>query len=105
MITTMNLGNDKTICIIQIKIMLPILAVMLNNCCAVCRAAGYMIAFTSTTLVDLVIRVVTAYAFNGVMGSASIYWSVAFGWIVGAVMGVWFFAAGRWKKVRLLKKG
>ena len=79
--------------------------ILLNNCCAVCRAAGYMIAFTSTTLVDLVIRVVTAYAFNGVMGSASIYWSVAFGWIVGAVMGVWFFAAGRWKKVRLLKKG
>jgi len=78
--------------------------ILLNNCCAVCRAAGYMIAFTSTTLVDLIIRVSTAYAFKGVMGSSSIYWSVAFGWIVGAVMGVYFFASGKWKKVRLLKK-
>lgn len=78
--------------------------ILLNNCCAVCRGAGYMIAFTSTTLVDLVIRVSTAYLLSERIGSSAVYWSVAIGWLVGAVMGVYFFASGKWKKVKLLKK-
>ena len=79
--------------------------IILNNTCAVSRGAGYMIAFTSTTLVDLVVRVVTAYALSGVLGSASVYWSVGIGWLVGAVMGVAFYKSGKWKQVQLLKKG
>lgn len=79
--------------------------IILNNTCAVSRGAGYMIAFTSTTLVDLVVRVATAYALSGVLGSASVYWSVGIGWLVGAVMGVAFYKSGKWKQVQLLKKG
>lgn len=78
--------------------------ILLNNCCAVCRGAGYMIAFTSTTLVDLVIRVGSAYLLAPKIGSPAVYWSVAIGWFVGAVMGVYFFASGKWKNVKLLKK-
>ena len=75
--------------------------IILNNTCAVSRGAGYMIAFTSTTLVDLVVRVVTAYALSGVLGSASVYWSVGIGWLVGVA----FYKSGKWKQVQLLKKG
>ena len=78
--------------------------ILLNNCCAVCRGAGYMIAFTSTTLVDLIVRVGSAYLLAPKIGSAAVYWSVAIGWFVGAVMGVYFFASGKWKNVKLLKK-
>ena len=78
--------------------------ILLNNCCAVCRGAGYMIAFTSTTLVDLVVRVGSAYLLAPKIGSSAVYWSVAIGWFVGAVMGVYFFASGKWKNVKLLKK-
>ena len=58
----------------------------------------------TTTLVDLVIRVSTAYLLSERIGSSAVYWSVAIGWLVGAVMGVYFFASGKWKKVKLLKK-
>ncbi len=78
--------------------------VILNNTCAVSRGAGYMIAFTSTTLVDLVIRVVSAYALSGILGSSSVYWSVGIGWLVGAVMGAYFYRSGKWKQVKLLKE-
>lgn len=78
--------------------------ILLNNCCAVCRAAGYMIAFTSTTLVDLVVRVVSAYALNQALGSASLYWSVFLGWVVGAIMGTAFFLGGRWKKIKVIEE-
>lgn len=80
------------------------LFIILNNTCAVTRGAGYMLAFTSTTLVDLVVRVVSAYALNGVIGSSSVYWSVGIGWLVGAVMGVCFYRSGKWKNVKLLKE-
>lgn len=77
--------------------------IILNNTCAVSRGAGYMIAFTSTTLVDLVVRVACAYALSGVLGGSSVYWSVGIGWFVGAVMGVYFYRSGKWKNVKLLK--
>ena len=80
------------------------LFIILNNCCAVCRSAGYMISFTSTTLVDLIVRVSTAYLLTKALGSASLYWSVTLGWGVGAVMGAYFFLSGKWKNIRLLKE-
>ncbi len=78
--------------------------ILLNNCCAVCRGAGYMIAFTSTTLVDLIVRVGSAYLLAPRIGESAVYWSVGIGWFVGAVMGVYFFTSGKWKNVKLLKK-
>lgn len=77
--------------------------VFLNNCCAVCRGAGYMIAFTSTTLIDLIIRVASAYILDPIIGDASVSVSVVIGWCVGAVMGICFYLGGKWKNVKLLK--
>ena len=79
------------------------LFIILNNCCAVCRGAGYMISFTSTTLVDLVVRVGSAYLLTSSLGSRSLYWSVTLGWAVGAVMGAAFFLGGKWKNIKLIK--
>lgn len=80
------------------------LFIILNNCCALCRGAGYMLASTSTTLVDLIIRVSTAYLLTPVLGSKSLFWSVVIGWSVGAVMGACFYLSGKWKNIKLLKQ-
>lgn len=89
---------------LKVVVASSLLFIVLNNCCAVCRAAGYAISFTSTTLVDLIVRVGSAYLLTGVLGSASLYWSITLGWGVGAVMGAYFFLSGKWKNVKLLKE-
>lgn len=89
---------------LKIVVASSLLFIILNNCCAVCRAAGYAISFTSTTLVDLIVRVGSAYLLTDVLGSASLYWSITLGWGVGAVMGAYFFLSGKWKNVKLLKE-
>ena len=78
--------------------------VLLNNCCALCRGAGYVIASSVVTFVDLVIRVSMAYLLFDSIGSSAIYWSIDIGWFVGAIISVSFFMSGKWKNVKLLKE-
>lgn len=78
--------------------------VLLNNCCALCRGAGYVVASTTTTFVDLVCRVATAYLLFDIIGSSSVYWSIAIGWFVGACLGMYFYLGGKWKHVRLIQE-
>lgn len=78
--------------------------VLLNNCCALCRGAGYVIASSVTTFVDLVFRVATAYLLYDIIGSSSVYWSITIGWIIGAGLGVYYYFCGKWKNVKLLKE-
>ena len=75
---------------------------VLNATVSVCRGAGYVFASTFTTLLDLVVRVVLAYGLNAWLGSDSIAWSVAIGWGVGALVGLWFYLSGKWKTKSLM---
>ena len=68
----------------------------------VSRGAGYMPAFTISTFSDLGIRVASAYLLIRVFGCGRdvIAYSVAFGWVVGAIIAIAFHASGRWKHAK-----
>ena len=78
--------------------------VLLNNCCALCRGAGYVIASSVVTFVDLVFRVATAYLLYDIIGSSSVYWSINIGWVIGAGIAVYYYMCSKWKNVKLLKE-
>lgn len=78
--------------------------VILNNTCALCRGAGYVIASSVVTFVDLVFRVCMAYLLFDVIGSSSIYWSINIGWFIGACIAVYYYKCGKWRNVKLLKE-
>ena len=78
--------------------------VILNNTCAQCRGAGYVIASSVVTFVDLVFRVSCAYLLFNVIGSSSIYWSINIGWFIGACIAVYYYKCGKWRNVKLLKE-
>ena len=70
----------------------------------VARGAGYMPAFTISTLSDLAVRVafayLFAYCFPSVLGENVIAVSVIVGWCVGTILSVAFHCSGRWKHAR-----
>ena len=73
----------------------------LFNCFnGVARGAGYMPAFTISTLSDLFVRVIFAYAFVGLLGRNVIAISVVVGWVVGTIISTSFHFSGRWKKAK-----
>ena len=70
----------------------------------VARGAGYMPAFTISTLSDLAVRVafayLFAYCFPSALGENVIAVSVIVGWCVGTILSVSFHCSGRWKHAR-----
>lgn len=69
---------------------------MIHN--GVLRGAGYMVGFTSATLLDLVIRVAFSYLLAGWTGSyEAIWWAIPLGWAVAAALSVCFYRFGSWK--------
>ena len=78
--------------------------VILNNTCALCRGAGYVIASSVVTFVDLVFRVATAYLLYDVIGSSSVYWSISIGWFIGAGIALYYYFIGKWRNVKQQKE-
>lgn len=71
------------------------------NCLnGVARGAGYMPAFTISTLTDLGVRVAFAYAFVSVFDRNVIAISVVVGWVLGMVISLGFHMTGRWKNAK-----
>ena len=71
------------------------------NCLnGVARGAGYMPAFTISTLTDLGVRVAFAYAFVSLLDRNVIAISVMVGWVVGMLVAVGFHMTGRWKNAK-----
>ncbi len=69
---------------------------MIHN--GILRGAGYMVGFTSATLLDLVIRVAFSYLLAGWTGSyEAIWWAIPLGWAVAAVLSVCFYQFGSWR--------
>lgn len=62
---------------------------------AVARGAGYMPAFTISTLADLGVRVAFAYCFDDLLGREVIAVSVVIGWAFGVAISVAFHLSGR----------
>lgn len=70
-----------------------------NVFCAVSRGAGYMPAFTISTLADLGTRVAFAYLFWQALGRNVVGVSVVVGWGVGFACALAFHLVGRWRTV------
>lgn len=68
------------------------------NCDAILKGAGAVRYFVITTFTDLIIRVVLAYAFADTFGAERIWWCWPIGWVVSALLSVFFYASGNWKK-------
>lgn len=67
---------------------------------AVARGAGYMPAFTISTLTDLAVRVAFAYLFVGLLGRHVVAISVVTGWAFGVTTSVAFHVSGRWRTAK-----
>lgn len=66
------------------------------------RGAGAMNQFMAATFIDLVLRVVLAFVFSALSGSATGIWcSWPVGWCIATGLSVLFYRQGKWKKQRL----
>ncbi len=61
------------------------------------RGSGYMLAFMTSTLTDLVVRVAVSFIFAPSMNFMSICLSFPVGWAIGALVSMGFFLSGKWK--------
>lgn len=65
----------------------------------VLRGAGAMLAFTTSTFLDLIMRVVLAFVFSSVLDSAAGIWlSWPFGWTIATGITLFFYFRGSWKR-------
>lgn len=62
------------------------------------RGTRHMIFFMSSTIADLVLRVVLAFVLAPVLGYAGIGWAYSFSWCMGLAVAFGCFLTGRWKK-------
>ena len=63
------------------------------------RGAGAMLAFTTSTFLDLILRVILAFIFSDIMDSATGIWlSWPFGWTIATILSFIFYFKGNWRK-------
>ena len=68
----------------------------------VLRGAGDVLMFTVANLVNLAIRVFTAFHFAPVWGVAAVWYAVPMGWLANYVISFSWYLTGRWKRRRLI---
>ncbi len=65
----------------------------------VLRGAGAMAQFMTATFTDLILRVILAFLFSGILGSAVGIWlSWPVGWCIGTAVSLLFYRRGYWMK-------
>lgn len=64
---------------------------------AVFRGAGAMKSFLIATFIDLILRVVLAFAFSPYFGVTGVWFSWPIGWTTGAIFSVCIYISGKWK--------
>ena len=57
-----------------------------------------MLGFTLGTSVDLVVRVIAALVLGNMFGYQGVYFAWPIGWAIGAIISVFMFFYGRWKR-------
>lgn len=66
-------------------------------CDGILKGSGDMLGFMAGTGVDLVLRVVCAYAFGKSIGYQALFWAWPVGWIAGSILSFAIFVLGKWK--------
>ncbi len=67
-------------------------------CDGILRGSGAIYAFTTATLVDLVLRVVLCYIFSAFLDEIGIWLAWPVGWVISCGISFAFYKSGRWKK-------
>ena len=68
------------------------------------RGAGAMNQFMAATFIDLALRVVLAFLFSGISGSAAGIWcSWPVGWCIATGLSIVFYLKGNWMKQKIQK--
>lgn len=66
------------------------------------RGAGDMGAFMCSSMSNLFVRVIVAYALAYQIGESAIWWSIPIGWAVGSVFSFLRVRSGKWKDKKLI---
>ncbi len=66
------------------------------------RGAGLMKEFMISTFLDLLLRVILAYALSPVLGTLGIWISWPIGWVLAAGLSLYFYRKGNWSKKALI---
>ena len=66
------------------------------------RGAGDMGAFMCSSMSNLFVRVIVAYALAYLIGESAIWWSIPIGWTVGSVFSFLRVRSGKWKDKKLI---
>ena len=67
-------------------------------CDGILRGSGAIYAFTTSTLIDLVLRVVLCYIFSVFWEATGIWLAWPVGWVISTFISYGFYISGRWKK-------
>lgn len=68
----------------------------------VLRGAGDVLMFTVANLVNLAIRVFTAFHFAPIWGVAAVWYAVPMGWLANYMISFSWYLTGKWKRRRLI---
>lgn len=92
--------------VLYLRIVMPfVFIVAVKQCCdGVLQGAGSAREFMATTFSDLFLRVGLAYLLPVWLGYAGIWWAWPIGWTLSAMLSVFFYTRGHWKKVHLLEQ-
>ena len=66
------------------------------------RGSGLMKEFMIGTFLDLIIRVILSYLLSPVLGTVGICLSWPIGWAIAAVLSIYFYKKGKWRKKALI---
>lgn len=71
---------------------------------SVLRGSGDVVAFTIGSLLNFVIRIITAYSLAGVLGFRALAWSIPIGWACGAAFNIIRYKTGIWQQKATIVK-
>lgn len=88
----------KNICVFYI-----IMAIFFNSA-SILRGSGLMRGFIVSSVVNISVRILFAYAFVGILGKASIWYSIVAGWTLGGIISTSIYLKGTWKTTKVLEE-
>lgn len=70
-------------------------------CDGILRGSGAVYAFTTATLIDLVLRVILCYVFSAFWAEVGIWLAWPVGWVISCGVSFAFYKAGKWKNMEV----
>lgn len=88
----------KKICIYYV-----IMAVFFNTA-SILRGAGVMKSFVTSSIMNMVTRIIFAYSMVGILGKSTIWYSIVAGWVLGGIISTVTYLKGNWQNVNVVSE-